>query len=444
MPEGRGGWQSGINRRTFIKGAGSAGVVALAGCSGDGGDGGDGGSDGGDGGSDGGDGGSDGGDGGSTDGGGMELKVGVITSRSGSYSFLGEAELQGAELAKQHLESEEDVSIEIVEEDTETDPSTGQERMRRLVTRENVDYALGGVSSSVAIQMGTWASDNGVAYMAAGSHSDATTGGQCAPNMFRPTCSNSMLANAVGGSMADIADSWVIMFADYTWGQTGRDAVQTSLQNAGGSVAGTVATPFPSQDYTQYLNQAASIDAEGLAIVIAGTDQRIVTQQFFDGGFSDQFEMAGPLFEEAVFWGLSKEQAAATGTWATPYASSVPHTDFGETFRDEIVSEFDASPFSRHEMGFLSMDQLTKAALRAGSTEAGDIRSELEGYELERTIKSGDHHWRADDHQLIQPVDTVSALPVDQMQDDPYQQWYEHNGRAAGEDVARSDSGCSF
>jgi len=430
-----GGWQGSIGRRTFIKGAGASGTLLLAGCSG-----GDGGSDGGDGGSDGGDGGGSTGDGS----GAMEVTVGIITARSGSYSFLGRGEYEGAVIAKQHLEDEEDVSIEIVEEDTETDPSTGLERMKRLVNKERVDYVLGGVSSSVAIKMGNWASDNGVAYMAAGSHSDQTTGEKCAQYMFRPTCSNSMLANAVGGAMADAADEWVIMFADYTWGQTGAKAVEQSLKNAGGNVAESIPTPFPNDDYTQYLNQAADTGADGLAVVIAGTTQRVVTKQFFDGGFNDQFTMAGPLFEEAVFWGLDKDIAAQAGLWATPYTNSVPQTDLGNRMVDEIVDQFDSSPFSRHEMGYLSMDQLTRAAIRAGSTKPDAIRGELEGYELQRTIKEGEHYWRAKDHQLIQPVDTVTAKPVEEMQDDPYRSWYAHNSQATGDEVAREDSGCSL
>ena len=435
MPQRRqNGWQHSIDRRKFLASVGASGALALAGCTGDDSDGGNGNGNGnGDG---------NGNDNGTTSSSSMEFTAGVITARSGSYSFLGEAEFEGAQLAKQHLE-EEDVEIEIVTEDTETDPSTGQERMQRLVNREGVDFALGGVSSSVAIQMGRWASDNGVAYMAAGSHSDATTGEQCAENMYRPTCSNSMLANAMGEAMYDTADSWVIMYADYTWGQTGEAAVRNSLQEAGGTVVDSIPTPFPNDDYTQYLNEASDLDAEGLAVVIAGTTQRIVTQQFFDGGFDQEFEMAGPLHEEAVFWGLDKEITAETGVWAAPYANCVPHTDLGEQFVDEIVEEFDSSPFSRHEMGYLSMDQLVRAALRAGSSDAGEIRAELEGYELDRTIKEGEHYWR-DDHQLIQPVDTITALPVEEMQDDPYQSWYQHNTRKEGDEVARADSGCEF
>lgn len=421
MPNDGGGRGTESGRRTFLKAtgaAGAAGLTGLAGCTG-------------------GTGGASGTD---------ELRVGVITSQSGSYSFLGQGEIQGAELAKADLESEFDTSIEIVTADTETDPATGLERMQRLVNEDGIDFALGGVSSSVAIKMGNWASDNGVAYMAAGSHSDATTGESCAEHMFRPTTSNSMLANSVGQGMAEFADSWYIMYADYTWGQTGRAAVVDALESNGASVVGEVATPFPSDDYTQYLNEVQNSDADGMAVVIAGTDQRIVTKQFLDKGMGENFKMAGPLFEEAVFWGLGKEAASIAGLWATPWAASVPSSDLGEELKTRVADEYDASPFSRHYMGYTSMDQLARAALRADSVAAADITAELEGHQLEHSLKQGDCYFRAEDHQLVQPVDTVQAMSVDQMQDDPYRSWTDHVNSFPGDSVARSasETGCEL
>jgi len=427
--------QARIGRRTYIAGAGAAALTGLSGCLGN---------------SEGDDAGGSGGDdtsGGATtggSGGGSSYKIGVITARSGSYSFLGEGELQGAKLAQKDLADEHDVDVEIVTADTETDPNTGLERMKRLVNQEEVDAVLGGVSSSVAIKMGNWASDNGVAYMAAGSHSDQTTGSKCAANMFRPTCSNSMLANALGSQMADYADSWYVMYADYTWGQTGRDAIKKSVKAQGGEITGEIGTPFPSQDYTQYLNEAANSGAEGLAVVIAGTDQRIVTEQFNDAGID--MKMAGPLFEESVFWGVGKEATSNVGVWAAPWAASSPSTEKGEAFKQRIADEFGASPFSRHYMGYTSMEQLVLAAERAGSTEGAEISAALEGHELEAPLKDGDVYWREGDHQLIQPVDTVEALPEDEMQDEPYKSWFKHTSTSAGDDVARSvaDTGCSL
>lgn len=417
MPYGDNGCDSRMDRRSYLAAASAAGLAGLAGCS-------------------------SGGSGGGND----SYTVGVITAQSGSYAFLGEGEIQGAELAARDLEEEFDISIDIVTADTETTPSVGLERMKRLVNEEQIDFALGGVSSSVAINMGNWASDNEVAYMAAGSHSDATTGGSCADYMFRPTCSNSMLANKLGQGMADFADSWYIMYADYTWGQTGKEAIRGALEQTDAEVVGEVATPFPSSDYSQYLNRVSSAEADGLAVVIAGTDQRTVTQQFVNKGMHEDMRMAGPLFEEAVYWGIGKQAASIAGLWATPWANCNPTTDLGQSVAQRVASEYDASPFSRHYMGYTSMDQLVRAAERAGSSDASAIRNELAGHTLEHSIKPGESYWREGDNQLIQPVSTVRPLSMSEMQDNPYNQWFQHVSTTPGEEVARdvSATGCSM
>jgi len=47
---------------------------------------------------------------------------------------------------------------------------------------------------------------------------------------------------------------------------------------------------------------------------------------------------------------------------------------------------------------------------------------------------------------VVVPVDTVEALPEDEMQDEPYKSWFKHTSTSAGDDVARSvaDTGCSL
>jgi hypothetical protein len=55
-------------------------------------------------------------------------------------------------------------------------------------------------------------------------------------------------------------------------------------------------------------------------------------------------------------------------------------------------------------------------------------------------------YFRADDHQLIQPVSTVKAMEKSNMQDDPYKSWFEHTSSVSGDEVARkpSETGCSL
>jgi branched-chain amino acid transport system substrate-binding protein len=435
-----------INRRDALRTLGvaaTAGVVGLAGCSGGDGDGGDGGDE-----SNGGDGGDGGDGGGSTDGGGAldSLSIGMVTSTSGPFAVFGNAAVTGAELAMEDLESEFDVNIDLSTDDSQLDPGTALDRARAMVTEEQVDFLMGAVSSSVALRLGGWTSKNEVTYFSTGAHSSALTGKSCGKYMFRPSASNSMLAAGIGSDMVEAADEWFLMYSDYTWGQTAVAAVRGILEEQGKTVVGTEAVPFPSDDYAQYVNRAEASGAPAIGVLIAGLDLRKAANQIIASGIQDR-TLAMHQLEDFVFWGMGKESASILDIAGQVWG---PAADGGDEFKQRVADRGDMDPYVRHLLGYISMDQGVRAAMRAGSTAAPDMRDALEGHQVESPIvdmKGGSEmYWRAGDHQLIQPTYTVTSRPTDEMSDDPYKEWFAVENKFAGDDVARSvdETGCSL
>jgi ABC-type branched-subunit amino acid transport system substrate-binding protein len=387
---------------------------------------------------------------GCTDGGGgvSDLKVGYVSSLSGPFAVFGQAGLNGARLALQDLEDELGVSIEVVTGDSEVNPQTGLERMRELVTREEIDFAMGGVSSAVAARMGTWASDNGVVYFPTGAHSDTLTGEGCAKYTFRPTCSNSMLAKTVGTEMVDAGDSWHVLYSDYIWGQTAQAAVSRILEENGKEVVGTSAVPFPSDDYTQYVNEANNSDADGIALLIAGLDLRKAINVVTNRGIQDDYTFAMHQLEDVVLWGLGKDNAGILDIAGQVWGPAAPG---GGEFEQRVADNYDTDPYVRHYLGYVSMDQAVRAADRAGSTDPDEMSDALEGHQVEDSpiveMKGGgEMYWRECDHQLVQPAFGVGARSIDDMEDSQYKNWFEVEATYAGDDVARScdETGCSL
>jgi ABC-type branched-subunit amino acid transport system substrate-binding protein len=325
--------------------------------------------------------------------------------------------------------------------DTEVDPDTGVQRAQQLVTEDGVDVLMGGVSSAVAIAMGQWATRNSVAFIASGSHSDATTGGDCAKYMWRTPSSNTMLAETAGNAMADYADSYAIMYADYTWGQTGRDAVESVLQDNGVDVVDKVAVPLGADDYTSALNRIADSDAEAMANVTAGADTTRSCQQYLDSGIADEVKMSGVLLEDENLFALGKEGVAQMGVWGTVWGPGIMEGGIQDLV-DRVASEYDRTAFSRHYLGYTSMDQLVRAADRAGSTAAEDIRTELEGHDFTDVgLLEGTQQWRECDHQNMKPTYAVRAKDPGDMGDEHPQQWFEQINKQQADAVARSCDG---
>lgn len=420
------------SRRRFLQMTGAAGTVGatfLAGCSSGSGSGGGGGTT------------KSGGNGGKL----SDLTVGVLEPYSGTYSFLGEAETQGAELAVKDLESEFDIDITVKKADTEVDPAVGVEKLKRLTTRENVDIAMGGVSSSVAIKMGQWASQNGLGFVASGSHSDATTGSSCAQHMFRTPSSNTMLARTAGKAFVDYAKKWSLLYADYTWGQTGRDAMAKVITENGGEVVNTIAAPLAAKDVSQELNTVAESDADAMAVIFAGIAQRRVIQQFVNKGLHKEMKMGGPLLEDAVFWGLPKDVVQHTGVWASVWTPAIQSSEGLKSFLNRVKEEYGTTAYSRHYLGYTSMDQLVRGAIRAGTADAEKWTSSMEGHDYsDHGLLDGTEKWRASDHQNLKKTYAAKALPKEEMKDEPYKVWFEPFGEAPASKTARTGDHCQL
>jgi len=374
------------------------------------------------------------------------LSIGMVTSTSGPFAVFGNAAVKGAELAIEDLESEHDVSIDLTTADSQLDPSTALDEARSLVTEDGVDFLMGGVSSAVALKVAGWASQNAVTYFPTGAHSSALTGSGCGQYVFRPTASNSMLAKTIGSEMADAADEWYLMYSDYTWGQTAQKAVAGILEDAGKTVVGTEAVPFPSDDYAQYVNRAKASGAPAIGVLIAGLDLRKATNQIIAKGMEDR-TLAMHQLEDIVYWGLDKESASILDIAGQVWG---PAADGGDEFKQRVADDGEMDPYVRHLLGYISMDQGVRAAIRAGTSEADAMRDALEGHQVGSPIVEmkggGDMYWRAGDHQLVQPTYTVSSLPTGEMSDDPYKEWFQAEQTFAGDDVARpvEDTGCSL
>jgi branched-chain amino acid transport system substrate-binding protein len=377
-----------------------------------------------------------------------EVSVGVFAPYSGPFAPWGGSMTTGTELAKADLEAEFDITVQVHEYDTETDPAAAQERMQRAVISDGIDFAHGGVSSAVAGSLGSWASDNGVPFITQGA-SDTLTGSDCASHMFRAYPSNTMMARSVGAPMADEADSWYLLYTNYIWGQTGQEVIGSVLEENGATVVGKDAVPGPgNQDFTQYINNVENSDADGVAMIVPGLDARAAAGQLRNRGLDEELSVMFHQFEDLVMWGLDEEAASMVDVGPTGWVNTVSG---GDEFKQRVADAGETDPFSRHYMAYVSVDQLVRAAMRAGTTDGDDIRSELEGHEITDSPVNdiqpdASFQWRACDHQLIQPTHVVAARETSEMTGDPYKQWFDVTDTVAGGDVARSceETGCSL
>jgi len=405
-------------RRRFLKNAAvTAGAISVAGCTG------------------------------SIDGGGSGIHIGFLNPFSGVYAEVGEHQAQGVELAREDFESEfEDIDVEVTEADSETDADVAVRQAERLVERDNVDVLMGIISSSAAVNVSQWSSRNEVAFMNAGSHTDSVTGEGCGKYTWRVPSSNTMTARTVGASLADHADSYFIIYADYSWGVTGKEAIRRELEDRGVDVVSEVAAPLGAEDYSSQLAQLEESGADALANITGGGDNVRITRQFIERGLQDEFKMGGPLLEDINYWGMTHEEAQHVGVYGTSWSPAV-RNDRIENFMSRVKDQYDITAYSRHYYGYTAMDQILRGYARAGSVNADDIKDEMAGHDYtDEGLLSGTQKWRACDGQNLKPTYTVKPQSVDEMTDEPYRIWFEQVSTKQADEVARTceETGCEF
>ena len=152
-------------------------------------------------------------------GGGATVKIGHIDGFSGVYAAASASQQLGMEVAVEAaMKKTSRIKYVILKGDDASAPATGGTEARRLISQEKVDVLTGCLSSGVGLAVSNIAEQLGTFFLAVGTHDTNITGQGAHHVTFRQTCSNAMLANAVGPAMLKWGKKWYFITADYAFG----------------------------------------------------------------------------------------------------------------------------------------------------------------------------------------------------------------------------------
>jgi hypothetical protein len=103
--------------------------------------------------------------------------------------------------------------------------------------------------------------------MAIGTHDTNITGPKANKVTFRQTCSNAMLANAVGPELLKHGKKWYFLVANYAFGTDAHERFKKILLAHGGQEVGADLHPLGQTDYSSYLTKARNSDANVLVLL---------------------------------------------------------------------------------------------------------------------------------------------------------------------------------
>ncbi|MBL0934450.1 MAG: ABC transporter substrate-binding protein [Rhizobiaceae bacterium] len=205
----------------------------------------------------------------------VDIKIGVMNDRSGIYADIaGEGSVVAARMAVEDFDAEsKDINVEIVSADHQNKPDVGSTIARQWYDTENVDVIVDVPTSSVALAINDITRESDKVFLNSGAATSDLTGSACSPNTIHWTYDTWQLANGTGRAVVENGgDSWFFVTADYAFGHALERDTSAVVEGAGGTIVGTVRTPFPGTDFSSFLLQAQSSGAKVIGLANAGGD----------------------------------------------------------------------------------------------------------------------------------------------------------------------------
>ena len=162
----------------------------------------------------------------------------------------------------------------------------------KMVQESNIDIHVGGFLSNICIAcMPVW-NEAKIVNMISVCLDTTLTTSACNRYSFRVHDYAPAQAVAFGPLLAKMGKKWHIVFADYSWGQSTRDAYAAEIKKSGGEVVGTTGTPLGTADMTPFLSKISG-NFDGLFVILFGKDGVTYTNQAYDLGLTKKYKYAG-------------------------------------------------------------------------------------------------------------------------------------------------------
>jgi branched-chain amino acid transport system substrate-binding protein len=340
-------------------------------------------------------------------GGGATVKIGHIDGFSGVYAAASQSQQHGLEVAvAEAMKKNSRIKYQILKGDDASKPATGATEAKRLISQEKVDLLTGCLSSAVGLAVSSQAEEANTFFLAIGTHDTNITGEKAHRVTFRQTCSNAMLANAIGPELLKHGKKWYFLIADYAFGTDGAARLKKILLAHGGQVVGEDLHKLGETDYSSYLTKARNTDADVLIFSNYGPDCQNATKAAVQLGMNKKMQFGGILCGNDVAIGMPVDDIVgsiwgyvwgpeAGGDAATVYQAlkpGVPAVDW------------------RMYLGYMAGRNIINRLNAAGSTDTEKVVEAFENYHYDAAKKSG-AYFRKCDHQAVQQTYAGVIVP---------------------------------
>jgi branched-chain amino acid transport system substrate-binding protein len=305
--------------------------------------------------------------------------------------------------------------VELFIADDQSKPDTGRRAVEKLVTDDDIDVHVGGYLSNICLACSPVFAEHKVVNMIGVCLDTTLTTSKCSIYTFRPYDFAPAQAKAFAPYLVGkIAKRWHIVYEDYAWGQSTRDAYIAEIKANGGEVAGGTGIPLGTADMAPFLSRITG-DFDALFLILFGQDAITFGNQAYDLGLAKKYKWAG-------------DGAAATSTMLPALGNKIDgfigidryvpvfdpplDTPYHHAFFDDAVArlkKIDPSgplPDRYVQSNFEGTNALKLGIEKSGFQSRADtpkLIAALEGLEMKEgyDFPQGDKLLRKEDHQAF-------------------------------------------
>jgi branched-chain amino acid transport system substrate-binding protein len=345
-------------------------------------------------------------------------KIGSLQPLSGAAAAGGKTALVGIQMAADRINKSGGINgrpVELLVEDYESKPDVGRRKAEKLAVEDKIDVEVGGFLSNVCLAcMPVW-EEHKIVNMISVCLDTTITGSKCNRYTFRPFDYAPAQAVAFAPYLVNkMGKKWHIAYADYSWGQSTKDAYAAEIKKAGGTVVGTTGIPLGTADMTPFLSKISG-DFDGFFGIFFGKDGVTIGNQAFDLGLTKKYKWAGDgaIAESTNIPALGNKIEGFIGiNRYIPVLDAPLNTPAHKKFYDEALVRLKAIdpsgplPDRYVQSNFEALNAVKLGIVKSGFRGREDsmkLIEALEGLEMKEgdDFPQGDKVLRKEDHQAF-------------------------------------------
>ena len=336
-----------------------------------------------------------------------DIKIAHVYGKTGPYEAYAKQSHDGLMLGLEYATGGtmeiNGEKIVVIEKDTQLKPENGKALLEEAYGDDEVDLAIGPVSSGVALAMLPVAEEYEKLLIVEPAVADSITGGNWNRYIFRTSRNSSQ--DAVSSAIALAGENVKIatLAQDYAFGRDGIAAFREALAAKGIEIVHEEYAPTDTTDFTaageRIFNAMKDLDGDKKLFVIwAGGGNPMGKIQAMDPGrFGIEFAGVGNIL--AALKGFKDFEGMEGGTY---YYYELPDNPVNDWLVKTHQERFDAPPDFFTAGGMAAGIAAVEAIRQAGSTDTEELISTMEGMSWE--TPKGTMQFRAEDHQAMQTM----------------------------------------